>query len=172
MKTLVIIAHPNMEISRINKAWRTRLQQEKNITVHELYANYPDGKIDVLHEQQLLEAHDRIVFQFPFHWYNAPSLLKQWQDAVFAYGFSHGPNGDKLNGKQFILAISAGGQKQSYQAGGAQLYTISELTKTYQAMANFTGMKYLPPFVLYGTHQLQDDEIQDSANELSMKLSK
>ena len=170
MKTLVIIAHPNIEGSKINKTWKTRLNKESNITVHEIYSNYNDNQFDIAQEQKLLMEHDRIVFQFPFHWYNAPSLLKEWQDKVLSYGFSHGPKGDKLKGKEFMLAISAGGQKDSYQAGGAQLYTISELTKTYQAMASFTGMKFLPTFVLYGTHQLDENQINASADELASKL--
>lgn len=72
MKTLVIIAHPNMDGSKVNKAWKNQLENSDNITINEIYKSYPDGKIDVKREQELVKAHDRIVFQFPFHWYNAP----------------------------------------------------------------------------------------------------
>lgn len=39
MKTLVIVARPNLEQSRVNKTWMDRLQQEENVTVHNLYAH-------------------------------------------------------------------------------------------------------------------------------------
>lgn len=172
MKTLVILTHPNIETSKINKVWKNRLEQEDAITIHELYKEYPNKKINVEHEQKLIKEHDRIVYQFPFHWYNAPSLLKEWQDQVFSFGFSHGPNGDKLKGKEFMLAISAGGKEEAYEAGGYQNFTISELTKPYQALANFTGMKYLRNFVLYGTHTLTEEAIKNSADELAKILSR
>ncbi|GAA0127128.1 MULTISPECIES: NAD(P)H-dependent oxidoreductase [Clostridium] len=170
MKTLVILAHPNIDKSKVNKMWGQALGKEDDITVHEIYKLYKDGKIDVSSEQKLIEEHDRIVFQFPFYWYSIPSFLKQWQDEVFAFGFSHGPNGNKLKGKEFMLAISAGGSKEGYQAGGYQNFSISELTKPLQNMAIFTGMKYLPPYVLYSTHKLTDEEIKVSAEKLSDML--
>jgi glutathione-regulated potassium-efflux system ancillary protein KefG len=61
MKTLVIVAHTNLEQSMVNRTWMNRLQQEENVTVHNLYALYPTFEIDVKKEQQLLLEHDRIV---------------------------------------------------------------------------------------------------------------
>jgi glutathione-regulated potassium-efflux system ancillary protein KefG len=76
MKTLVLIGHPTIEESRMNKAWADRLEKEENVTVHHLYKEYPDMQIDVEREQHLLLAHNRIVFQFPFYWYSTPAILK------------------------------------------------------------------------------------------------
>jgi len=84
MKTLVIITHPNLDQSRINRTWMQELKKHEEITIHALYQAYPDGKINVAHEQSLLESHDRIILQFPFYWYSTPSLLKQWQDEVLS----------------------------------------------------------------------------------------
>lgn len=47
MKTLVIVIHPNLETSVVNKTWMNRLKQEKDITVHDLYGEYPNFIIDV-----------------------------------------------------------------------------------------------------------------------------
>jgi glutathione-regulated potassium-efflux system ancillary protein KefG len=167
MKTLVIAAHPTIENSVINKAWIERLRIEEGvITVHELYAAYPDGKIDVEREQQLLLEHDRIVFQFPFYWYSSPSLLKEWQDVVLTYGWAYGTQGTNLRGKEFMLAISTGGPEAAYQAGGYNHYSMSELTKPFQAMANLTGMRFLPSFTLQGVRFLSSDQVQESAENL------
>lgn len=165
MKTLVIVAHPNLANSVINKMWIERLQKE-DITVHELYAAYPDGRINIEREQQLLLEHDRIVFQFPFYWYSSPSLLKEWQDVVLAYGWAYGPQGTYLQGKEFILAISTGGPADAYQAGGYNQYSMSELTKPFQATANLTGMRFLPSFKTQGARFLSKEQIQESAENL------
>lgn len=171
MKTLVIAAHPNMEGSTINSTWVERLRKEEGeITVHDLYAAYPDGKIDIEREQQLLLQHDRIVFQFPFYWYSSPALLKEWQDVVLAYGWAYGSQGKNLHGKEFMLAISTGGPEAAYQAGGYNHYSMSELTKPFQAMANLTGMRFLPTFTVQGVRFLSSDEVQESAERLVEQL--
>jgi len=78
METLVILAHPIIEESKINKRWKQELlQYPDKITVHELYKEYPDGNINVEKEQKLLESYDNIIFQFPLYWYSYPSLLKK-----------------------------------------------------------------------------------------------
>lgn len=167
MNTLVIAAHPNLTNSVINKAWLERLRQEEgNVTVHELYATYPDWTIDAEREQQLLLEHDRIVFQFPFYWYSSPSLLKEWQDVVLAYGWAYGSQGTKLHGKEFMLAISTGGPEAAYQAGGYNQYSMSELTKPFQAMANLTGMRFLPTFTLQGVMSMTKEQAIESAENL------
>ncbi|MXQ54986.1 NAD(P)H-dependent oxidoreductase [Shimazuella alba] len=166
MKTLVIVAHPNIAISRVNKRWLRELQGQNQVTVHELYATYPTGKIDVQKEQELLLQHDRLVFQFPFYWYSTPALLKEWQDVVLTYGWAYGrPYGTKLVGKEFVLAISIGGPEESYQVGGYSNYTTEELTLPLQAMANLTGMKMLQTFKFHGTVRATDSQIDASAKE-------
>jgi len=55
MKTLVVVTHPNMDTSIVNKRWVEELRKyPKKYTVHELYKAYPDEKIDVEKEQKLI----------------------------------------------------------------------------------------------------------------------
>ncbi|PGM50890.1 NAD(P)H-dependent oxidoreductase [Bacillus sp. AFS053548] len=170
MKTLVIVAHPNLEQSKVNKAWINRLEQEE-VTIHNLYADYPNFEINVEKEQQLLLEHDRIVFQFPFYWYSTPALLKQWQDSVLSYGFAYGSEGNKLQGKELLLVISSGGPSEAYQAGGYNHYTMSELTRPLQATANLCGMYFLPSFLLQGLMNVSDEKLQESAEELALYVT-
>jgi putative NADPH-quinone reductase len=95
MKPLVILAHPNIADSRINRRLIEEVRNYPEITVHELYSSYPDWVIDVPREQELLENHDRIVLQFPLYWYSTPPLLKKWQDDVLSYGWAYGSQGKK-----------------------------------------------------------------------------
>src|SRR4051794_29911997 len=102
MKTLVIVAHPNLSASQANKRWAELIEKEDGVTIHRLYDIYPDWNIDVLKEQQLVEQHDRIIFQFPYYWCNCPALLKKWLDDVLTYGWAFGSTGKKVHGKELM----------------------------------------------------------------------
>lgn len=57
-KTLIIAAHPNLAQSAVNRRWLDALRQHpERFTVHELYAAYPHGNIDIAAEQRLVDAH-------------------------------------------------------------------------------------------------------------------
>jgi glutathione-regulated potassium-efflux system ancillary protein KefG len=163
MKTLVLVAHPNLGQSVMNKAWAAEIEKHENVTVRRLYDLYPDEKINVEEEQALLLSHDRIVFQFPFYWYSTPSILKKWQDEVLAFGWAYGPGGDKLRGKQLLLALTTGGPEVAYVAGGYNNYTISELLRPLQATSNLIGTKYITPFSVHGVRFLSQEQVQESA---------
>ncbi|WP_181350447.1 NAD(P)H-dependent oxidoreductase [Thalassobacillus sp. CUG 92003] len=163
MKILALIAHPNLQRSRVNARWMQELERMQEVTVHNLYGKYPDERIDVKREQELLLPHERIVFQFPFYWYSTPPLLKKWMDEVLLYGWAYGPGDKALKGKELVLAISIGGAEDSYRAGGKNQFTISELTRPIQATANLTGMHFLPHFVQHSTVVIKEEEINQSA---------
>lgn len=169
MKTLVILAHPTINQSRVNKAWKNRLVKE-GVTIHDLYDAYPDGRIDVSAEQELLIQFDRIVFQYPLWWYSTPALLKQWQDEVLTHGFAYGSNGTALQGKKLQLAITVGSTFEDYQIGGKHKFTLSEVTRPLQMMANLCGLDFEPIFELYGTLNTTDEEIAESAKQLAKLL--
>ncbi|ULL16329.1 flavodoxin family protein [Paenibacillus sp. H1-7] len=165
MKILVVAAHPHLQQSKVNKAWIERLRQESSITLNDLHKEYPDKRIDVQKEQQLLLQHDRIVFQYPFYWYSAPAFLKQWMEEVLESQWMMGEGGRGLAGKELVLAISAGSHEQAYQAGGFQGFSMSEFTKPMQALAGLIGMKFLPSFVFYGAAAASDDAVLHSAEQ-------
>ncbi|AZN41772.1 NAD(P)H-dependent oxidoreductase [Paenibacillus albus] len=162
MKTLVIATHPSIEISRVNAAWLQELRKHSDITVHELYKAYPDENIDVAKEQQLIEAHDRIIFQYPLFWYSTPMLLKKWFDSVLQYGWAYGPDGSKTAGKQFGAAISTYGSEASYQAEGANRFTLEEILRPIEATTHFISGTYLPHFALSDVSNLSDERLAQS----------
>ena len=144
MKTLIILSHPDVGGSTTQQFLMAATKTLENVTVHHLESHYPDGKIDRKHEQFLLATHDRIIFQFPLYWYSSPALLKQWQDTVL--------DENKINewqGKEFGLVVIAGVAKKEYQAGGRECFTMDELMRPYQAVANKFKWQYLPVFGVY-----------------------
>lgn len=163
-KTLVVLAHPDLARSKINAAWAAAVAGRDDVTVHDLYRTYPNGKIDVAAEQALIRAHDRVIFQFPLFWFSVPALLKQWFDEVLAYGFVYGPGGDALEGKTIGVATSTGGKADAYRAGGQNAWTLDELLRPIQGIARFCRADYLPIFTLNGAMWgLTEDQIATSA---------
>jgi glutathione-regulated potassium-efflux system ancillary protein KefG len=170
-KTLIILAHPNIEASRLNKTLINALSDAEHITIHDLYAHYgKTGVIDVKKEQALLLAHERIVFQFPFYWFSTPALLKEWQDKVLEYGFAYGGEGSKLANKEFKIAMTTGSPEYAYQAGAYAHASISELLKPLQITALFTGMVYTAPFVVHKALKITDEELAQKGLEYKALL--
>jgi glutathione-regulated potassium-efflux system ancillary protein KefG len=156
-RVLVIFAHPAPHKSRINRRLIAAVADLENVTINDLYEEYPTFDINVRREQELLLAHDIIVFQHPFYWYSSPAILKEWQDLVLEYGFAYGAGGTKLQGKLFLTAITAGGPEEAYCRQGYNFFSIRELLAPFEQTARLCGMRYLPPFVISGTLQLTDE---------------
>lgn len=167
-KTLIIVTHPDLNHSVVNKRWIDELRKfPEKYLVHDLYAIYPDGKIDIESEQQLLEKFDKIVFQFPFFWFNCPPLLKKWLDEVLIEGWAFGSNGDyKLTGKKITLAISTGIDEDGYQTKGRYKYTMKHLLAPFELTFSYIRSEYQPPFIFYGMElQVTTERIEESAKQ-------
>jgi glutathione-regulated potassium-efflux system ancillary protein KefG len=136
------------------------LKDLDGVTFHDLYEEYPDFHIDTKREQELLLNHDIIVWHHPFYWYSAPSLLKEWIDLVLEHGFAYGRNGKMLVGKQVMTCITTGGRREAYQTGGFNRFTIRQFLSPFEQTARLCNMQYLPPFVVHGSHLLDEEEIR------------
>ncbi|ENW53907.1 flavodoxin family protein [Acinetobacter baumannii] len=178
-KTLVIVAHPHIDQSVINKRWVEELEKYPDqFTVHQIYQAYPDGVIDVAKEQAFVEEHENLVFQFPVYWFNCPPLLKQWLDEVLAYGWAYGSAGDKLKNKKFMLAVSAGAQEKVYSEQGEYKLSLEQIFSSFELTALYVGAVYQPLYAFYGldTNPSPDDaipthqEIDNSAVQYVQKL--
>jgi glutathione-regulated potassium-efflux system ancillary protein KefF len=153
-RILVLYAHPTPHHSRINRRLAEAAQAVPNVRVHNLYETYPDFYIDVQREQALLAEADLIVFQHPIQWYSMPSLLKEWVDVVLEYGWAYGPGGTALRGKDFWLVVTTGSVEESYQEGGYHGHEFPAFLPPIQQTALLCGMRWLPPLILHGAHQV------------------
>jgi glutathione-regulated potassium-efflux system ancillary protein KefG len=152
-KILLLFAHPALKRSRVNAALRAAVEGLPGITVHDLYACYPDFLIDVAHEQSLCLAHDVIILQHPFYWYSTPAITKEWLDLVLEHGWAYGQTGRALEGKLFFQVLTAGGDARAYSPEGSNRYSICELTLPLRATANLCRMHWLPPYAVLGVHR-------------------
>lgn len=160
-KILVLFFHPRFEDSKANKALVGAISQDPSLTFRDVYERYPDFDIDVHEEQQLLLAHDIIVWQHPFYWYSCPPLMKQWLDLVLEYGWAYGKNGTQLKGKWFLNALTSGGNFEVYQKEGRNNFTYRELLSPFEQTVNLCQGIYLPPFIVPSAPRLSPVELED-----------
>ncbi|MBW1605193.1 NAD(P)H-dependent oxidoreductase [Lactobacillus sp. Sy-1] len=148
MKTLIIISHPELKDSGTQSFLRAATKPLPNVEWHPLDLVYPNYQIDVAAEQHRLKQVERIIFQFPLYWYSSPALLKKWEDDVLTRNFTYHDQDGMLAGKQLGIVTTLGTAAKNYVAGGSEHFTISELMKPFQALAEQAGMRFLPPFVV------------------------
>ncbi len=175
MKTLIVLTHPNLEKSVVNKRWVEELKKyPERFILHDLHSTYPDEEIDVQREQELLESFDTVVFQFPFFWFNCPPLLKKWIDQVLSHGWAYGAeSGYKLSGKKIALAISAGIKDEDYQASGRYKHTLETLTSPFEITFLYVKADYRPLFAFYGAeYHPTTDVVTKSAKDYINYLEK
>ena len=167
---LILFAHPAYQKSRANQYLIEAVRHLEQVTVHDLYEEYPDFDIEVPREQGLLVAHDIIVFHHPLYWYSSPAILKEWQDLVLEHDFAYGHAGTALRGKQLLSVITTGGSRSVYQKDGYNRFTIREFLAPFEQTAVLCGMRYLPPYVVHGMHQRPGDEIMRQYAEAYREL--
>lgn len=159
-RTLVIVAHPDLDKSRANAFRLAELKGLDNVTVHDIYQEYPDFNIDVKREQQLLLEHDIVILQFPLFWYNVTPLLKAWIDAVLSYGFAFTADGSPsaLRGKKAWLAVSTGSTLETYNTDGIARRPLAEYLAPVIQTLQFCQMEYLGVHAVYGLMFNPEDE--------------
>lgn len=174
MKTLVVVIHPDIESSAINKRWIEELNKfPEKYVVHQLHKVYPDEKIDVLAEQKLVEQYSKIVFQFPYYWFNCPPLFKKWLDQVLTYGWAYGSkSGYKVSGKKIALAISLGADEYEYRPLEIFKYTLTELTRPFELTFEYVKADYKPFFAYYGMELNSSDEWLENSVPLYIEFLK
>jgi glutathione-regulated potassium-efflux system ancillary protein KefG len=158
-QVLVLFAHPAVRRSRVNRRLVAAVSNLAAVTVHDLYEAYPDLDIDIHREQRLLDDHGVVILQHPFYWYSTPAILKEWQDLVLEHGWAYGHEGRALRGKLLMTATTTGASEQAYCRAGSNFFTMRELLAPIEQTARLCGMRYLPPFVVHGTHALDDAEL-------------
>lgn len=160
---LILFFHPLYHKSRVQRQLAEAVMHLEGITFRNMYDHYPDFRIDVKREQEMLVGHDLIIWQHPLYWYSSPSLLKEWIDLVLEHGFAYGTKGRALEGKQVMSVVSTGGREEAYKAEETNRYSLRQLLAPFEQTVTLCRMQYLPPFVVHGTHLLEETDISRAA---------
>ncbi len=145
---LVLYAHPRPSRSVANRRLKRVAEGIAEVSVVDLYAEYPTHHIDVLREQKRVEAYDVLIFQHPVYWFSAPSLVKEWVDRVVTFGWALGER-EALKGKIYLHAVTTAASHGVFAQEVTGRSALREQFHSYEAMAGLCGMRYLPPFSLF-----------------------
>jgi len=156
-RILVIFVHPELSTSIANKVMFKKIQDLEHVTVHDLYAQYPDFFIDVQKEHELLLSHDIVVFQHPLFMYSCPALLKEWMDRVLGKGFAFGHD-CALEGKYWRSVITTGGTKEAFAPSGYNKYPMEQILQPFELTAALCRMHWIEPMVLHLARHISDIE--------------
>ncbi len=165
MKILVFFAHPKISDSIVQIEMLSRIRGLEGVTIHDLYAAYPDFLIDVDREQTLLLEHDLVIFQHPFYWYSAPAIIKEWLDLVLEHDWAYGSKGTRLHGKFMMQAISTGGPRHYYSAKGKNRFEVRELLNPFNQTAYLCGMAWLEPFAVFIGRRIPASDLSQQAEK-------
>ena len=166
----VVVAHPAMDRSRVNRRLLTAAQDVGSVQVCDLYAQYPDYHVDVRQEQAHVQAAALVVLVHPLQWYSMPALLKLWLDEVFTAGWAYGER-HALQGKDLWLVASTGGAEDSYHPQGYNRYFFDAFLPPYEQTAALCGMRFLPPLLLHGAHSATTAEVDAHVAMFCERLS-
>lgn len=144
-KVVILLAHPNLNESQANKALADAVKDIDGVMVYDLY-EYKDQAFDVNLWSKIISDASMVVFQFPFHWMSAPSLLKRWLDEVFT-SLAKTP---AVAGKPLQIVTTTGSEYAAYRSGGRNGFTMDELLRPFQGCALHAGMSWPTPLVVYG----------------------
>lgn len=145
-QVVVLLAHPNIKESQANKALMDAISDMEEVSVYNLYEIRAEEAFNVETWTTIVSHATSLVFQFPFYWMSAPSLLKKWMDEVFTY-LARTP---AVAGKTLMVAVTTGSEYEAYRSGGRNHFTMDELLRPYQASAIHAGMGWQTPLVAYG----------------------
>lgn len=146
-KVVVLLAHPHMENSKANKALLDAISDIEEVAVYKLYEMPAEDVFNMDAWSRIISHASAVIYQFPFYWMSAPSLLKHWQDEIFTY-LAKTP---AVAGKPLMIATTTGSEADAYRSGGRNLFTLDELLRPYQTGAVHAGMSWQTPFIVYGT---------------------
>ena len=140
-KVVILLAHPNIKASQANKALIDAVSDIEGVAVFNLYELSED-----IEWSKIISDTSAVIYQFPFYWMSAPSLLKKWQDEVFTF-LSKTP---AVAGKPLMVVTTTGSEYEAYRSGGRNRFTTDELLRPYQGSAIHSGMVWQTPIVIYG----------------------
>lgn len=171
---LILLAHPDWPRSRANRKMLQAVQRAQPdstaiVRLRDLCALYPDYDIDVAAEQAACEQADLIIWQHPVHWFAMPALMKLWVDEVLAEGWAYGSGGRALAGKALWAVLTSGGgaatlEPESHGSGYAAFLP------PYRQTAHLIGMRFLPPLLLQGVHEMSDAALDQHARHYAQQL--
>jgi glutathione-regulated potassium-efflux system ancillary protein KefF len=167
---LLIHAHPYPDRSIGGRVLLEAVRDLPELAVRSLYDLYPDFAIDAQAERTALLAANLVIWQHPLHWYGPPAMLKLWFEKVLIEGWAFGSH-QALAGKDCLWVTTTGGDTDAFTPEGKHRHPFEAFVPPVAQTAQFCGMNFLPPRVVYGTHRLTLEALRQQAREYRAQLT-
>ena len=141
-KVVILLAHPNMKESQANKALIDAVSDIEGVAVFNLYELSQEIAFNVDEWSKIISDASAVIYQFPFYWMSAPSLLKKWQDEVFTF-LSKTP---AVAGKPLTVVTTTGSEYEAYRSGGRNRFTMDELITSLSGKCHSFGNVVANPY--------------------------
>ena len=145
---MVVISHPTIQTSSSQQFFLATLKGEDFVTIRHLDEVWCEAKphfTRVIEEKALVESGaKRLILQFPMYWHQAPAVMKEWIDTVMSKSALFAKQIKELG-----IVVTLGVKEEAFRAGGKEQFTISELLRPFQALANAMSWNYLPNFEVH-----------------------
>ncbi|MBG9982663.1 NAD(P)H-dependent oxidoreductase [Aerococcaceae bacterium DSM 111020] len=158
VKTLVVIAHPELDSSMSQQFLIESGMHWSNVDYLDLTDLYSLEDMVITDERNRLIKYDRVFFQFPLYWYQAPAVLKQWLDDILPLNFEDTELMHALSGKDFGLIVTIGRKEEHFQSGGQEQRTLSEMLSPFEMLARSLGWNFLPIFNIHQFEFMSEEE--------------
>jgi len=166
---LVLHAHPYPGRSRACAALLAAIRDLRGVEVRSLYELYPDFDIDIAAEQAAVGRAELVIWLHPLYWYTVPAMLKHWFDMVLVSGWAHGEGGMALEGKQCLWVVTTG-DVTKYALEAPHAHAFEAFVPVVEQTARYCGMRWLEPYVLHNSHELDDEHIARAGRKLRGRL--
>ena len=87
-KVVILLAHPNIKESQANKALVDAVSDMEGVAVFNLYELSQEIVFNIDEWSKIISDASAVIYQFPFYWMSAPSLLKKWHHGLRIRGLS------------------------------------------------------------------------------------
>lgn len=154
-KTLVCVAHPNLERSRINKTWIAALEKHPECCSVHIIPNMDELTAEkIAEERKLIEQFDNVILQFPLYNFSCPVHGSFWIEKVFGWGWAFGlpdkPEQNHMRNIRFGAAVSAGCKGNEFTSEGYLGHTLEECLTHFKAFVNYGHSSWIGFHCLYG----------------------
>ncbi|WP_379965142.1 NAD(P)H-dependent oxidoreductase [Epilithonimonas sp. UC225_85] len=166
-KTLVLFAHPYFEHSTTNVRLLECYENMPNVTLRDLYEDYPDFHIHTFRERKRIIQYERIIFHFPIIWFGLPPLLKLWIDEVFDMRWISEGDQNILSGKDALIIVSVGGSESNYTKEGKYKTSAEELLTGLRVSLDINNIELKKTHIIYNADNLDDEKLDVFCQELS-----
>ncbi|MBG9984495.1 NAD(P)H-dependent oxidoreductase [Aerococcaceae bacterium DSM 111022] len=160
-KTLIIVAHPELGESSSQQFLIESGEFWTEADYLDLNSLYETEEFDLVRERERILSYDRLFFQFPLYWYQAPAILKRWLDDMFTMDANGQAFLKAIRFKELGLIVSVGIKEDHFQVGAREGRTISEMLVPYEMLANAMDWKYLPVFNIHQFEFMTEEEKMD-----------